>query len=422
MKLFINTRKNPLVPVYGSRRGGVVKFGYYRALFWLFLNLNSSSTSGTFLIHQHQQTRTQRSTVTNNLSSFTSESYSSSLPTVMNSKQNAFSNKIKNDSPSHYFTSPFLPNHIDAQEGNNKYMHKEGKTALIVLNSEIPNPPSLVFEKLWSLSQLHICADGGANRLYDATVKASSTKNIQQDTCNHERKYVPDLIRGDLDSLRAEVRTYYHQLGCKIECEPDQDFNDLDKSMYAAQQIFLKNSSNLSGSMCVDDTINVGSSSDETVTDARIFVYGAFGGRFDQEMASLQALYKWGETFHHRIVLYNDETCAFLLLPNRKNEIRLPFIAKKEDISENRVDDFQSDSSCGNEYQIDLGEGPVCGLIPLGCRCDKVHTSGLQWDLDGTSLEFGGLVSTSNRAINDVITIKTSHVLVFTVEMRTNND
>jgi Thiamine pyrophosphokinase len=42
--------------------------------------------------------------------------------------------------------------------------------AMIILNSPIANPPSPIFQTLWNLSSFRICADGGANRLYDATV------------------------------------------------------------------------------------------------------------------------------------------------------------------------------------------------------------------------------------------------------------
>ena len=69
-------------------------------------------------------------------------------------------------------------------------------------------------------------------------------------------------------------------------------------------------------------------------------------------------------------------------------------------------------------YKQGLGEGPTCGLIPIGSKCDKVVTSGFKWDLDGSiPLEFGGLVSTSNHLSEPVVTVEASNPLVFTAEV-----
>jgi len=65
-----------------------------------------------------------------------------------------------------------------------------------------------------------------------------------------------------------------------------------------------------------------------------------------------------------------------------------------------------------------VGEGPTCGLIPLGCRCESITTSGLMWDLDGTTpLVFGGLVSSSNRIMEPVVKVSSSHPIIFTAEI-----
>lgn len=49
-------------------------------------------------------------------------------------------------------------------------------------------------------AKYRICADGGANRLYDSL--------SEQD----RRRYLPDLIKGDLDSLRQDVEAFYSDL------------------------------------------------------------------------------------------------------------------------------------------------------------------------------------------------------------------
>jgi thiamine pyrophosphokinase len=122
-------------------------------------------------------------------------------------------------------------------------------------------------------------------------------------------------------------------------------------------------------------------------------VYGAFGGRFDQEMASLQALYKWSDTFRPaNLWLYDEHTCACLLRP---------------DSVENVV------SMCPAVENL-----KSVGLIPLGRRCDEVTTSGLRWNLDESAMEFGGLVSTSNEMTSSSLSVQATHHLVFTAGIK----
>jgi thiamine pyrophosphokinase len=264
------------------------------------------------------------------------------------------------------FSSPVVtatPNMEKPKDGEKQ------KTTLIVLNSPIPDYPSVWFEHLWNGSDEHICADGGANRLF-----------------HYSKDYIPSRIRGDLDSLDPAIRAYYENQNVLVEEDACQDTNDLDKAL----QVCVVNGDNTSSS-CM----------------SRVIVYGAFGGRFDQEMASIQALYKWGPRFNWQLYLYSDETCAFLIPANCSCEIRYPF---------HGTHNLQDDPAIG----ITLGEGPTCGLIPMGCRVDSIVTTGLKWNLDGTTqLEFGGLVSTSNRITQPVVTVRASQPVVFTAELLT---
>ena len=58
-------------------------------------------------------------------------------------------------------------------------------------------------------AQVRIVADGGANRLYDAL----SEGDMQKNGLLSMSEYVPDIIRGDLDSIRPDVMDYYSSLG-----------------------------------------------------------------------------------------------------------------------------------------------------------------------------------------------------------------
>lgn len=257
-------------------------------------------------------------------------------------------------------------------------------TAMIILNSPITRPPSMVFDRLWKSSQYHICADGGANRLMDSTREYNDpptitplNDNIINNNDNNMR-YIPNCIRGDLDSLRDDTRAYFESLGVEIEQDPDQDSNDLTKALHKVMTI-------------------------SPPTFEQIIIYGAFGGRFDQEMASFQTLYSWAPTFQHRIWLYSDATSACLIPPNGPVEIQIPHSI--------------SSSDDGDDKNVKIREGPTCGLIPLGCSCTTLRTTGFKWNLNGEESSFGGLVSTSNHIIDEVITVEASHPIVFTAEV-----
>ena len=246
---------------------------------------------------------------------------------------------------------------------------------MIILNSPIRTPPSPLFDHLWSHATFKVCADGGANRLYRATQGLTTSASMPS--------YRPDLITGDLDSLRDETRHYYStspaMLGHPVPIvrQYDQDYNDLQKSIRSIPAHYKT-----------------------------VFVYGAFGGRLDQEMASIQTLYLHLQNHTNNkkkplldIWLYDDQNAALLLAPG-KHVIACPNFGCKGDMP-----------------TPVLGEGPTCGLIPLGQACEVVTTRGLQWNLEQQTLAFGALVSTSNRILERDLWIQCSHPLLFSVEV-----
>lgn len=91
------------------------------------------------------------------------------------------------------------------------------QNVLIMLNSESMKFPMV--QSLWSHFDYKLCADGGANRLYDGV--SEDLRSI----------FLPDTIKGDLDSLRDDVSAYYRERGCRVVRDDDQDCNDLDKCM-----------------------------------------------------------------------------------------------------------------------------------------------------------------------------------------------
>ena len=126
-------------------------------------------------------------------------------------------------SPTHW-SLPFLrPRGQDGAPGT--------RTALIILNQPFSKP---LLHRLWHASDWHCCADGGANRLHDllsacggdgtsggngATVAADwptgwiaslvSWFVRPRRMTSEVDGYLPDLLKGDLDSVREDVRRYY---------------------------------------------------------------------------------------------------------------------------------------------------------------------------------------------------------------------
>lgn len=106
--------------------------------------------------------------------------------------------------------------------------------AMIILNQPITRLDSFV--NAWNasmslersaltLGSVRICADGGANRLFDCL-------ESQQRHC-----FLPQLIKGDLDSLRQDVRSYYESKGVRVVQDGDEYSTDLMKCIVEVEYI-----------------------------------------------------------------------------------------------------------------------------------------------------------------------------------------
>jgi len=272
-----------------------------------------------------------------------------------------------------------------------------------------------VFEHLWNQSTYRVCADGGANRLYDycscqqrqeqqeqqssSSLPLPLSDHDDQDNNSFDSVWLPNLITGDLDSLRPAVRDFYQRHDVPIVRDDDQNANDLDKSVRA---IFAQ--SRRYTACCI---------------------YGAFGGRFDQEMASIQALFAHSASFvEGGLWLFNSFNVALLLQPGRD----YVFFDHRDDGNDGHSTQQQPPPSTHNNdpptppLLLRRRLGPTCGLIPVGMPVTCVTTTGLQWNLHESELRFGGLVSTSNHILDDdeddgVVTIRCSHPLLWTMEI-----
>ncbi|KAI9181818.1 hypothetical protein LWI28_018950 [Acer negundo] len=230
--------------------------------------------------------------------------------------------------------------------------------ALVLLNQRLPR----FTLQLWNHAQVRLCADGGANRVFDELPELFP----HEDAFEVRKRYKPDLIKGDMDSVRAEVLDFYSSLGTKVVDEShDQDTTDLHKCVAYIH----------------DFTPHVDKS------NLCILVAGALGGRFDHEAGNINVLYKFSTI---RIILLSDDCLIHLLPKTHHNEI----------------------------YIESSVVGPHCGLIPIGMPSGSTSTTGLQWDLNDTEMSFGGLLSTSNIVKADKITVRSDSDLLWTISIK----
>nr|OQO26159.1 hypothetical protein B0A51_03878 [Rachicladosporium sp. CCFEE 5018] len=230
--------------------------------------------------------------------------------------------------------------------------------ALIILNSPLTDYET--FKKLYSRASTVLCADGGANRLYD--LLTSTFPDHAWDTAL--RKHLPSLIHGDLDSLTANVRSCYEKLGVHISKDPDQYSTDFGKGIN--QILFLQ-----------PDVRN-------------ILVLGSLGGRVDQGIGLLHELYREQVTRHPdvRFWLFSESSITFMLQPGA-TVIHVP----------------QNTGLVGRNV----------GVLPVYGKA-VIETKGLEWDVQDWETEMGGMMSTSNHVLGEEVEITCNREVLFTVE------
>ncbi|KAI8821105.1 thiamine pyrophosphokinase [Fimicolochytrium jonesii] len=274
---------------------------------------------------------------------------------------------------------------------------------LIVLNQPIGAKEA--FWRIWKNTAAHVCADGGANRLYDAFVDEGERS-----------KYIPDFICGDFDSLRSEVKQWYERKGTQTLHITDQETTDLQKCFElirrqveggqqrdpsppaspTATSSTGQKLSRLFFPHCLGPTMVSAASQPSQPSQQRplldVIVWGALSGRFDHVMSGVHTLFMVEP--QRRVYLMSPESFAVLL---KAGTHEIP---------------------CSRAL-----EGPTCGLIPIGVSSVRTITSGLKWNLDRTKpLAFGTLVSTSNAFEESdepvvIVNIETDGPVLWTTEV-----
>ncbi|CAM9973808.1 unnamed protein product [Ectocarpus fasciculatus] len=315
----------------------------------------------TFLLplQQHQQHREQQQ----RLPAMEEEALDLANPTPPEQRNNNSSSDGSNDDDQAAATIAAENDRLD------------GPLALVILNAQGEGESEGLLRHLWGRAALRVCADGGANRLHDSFGGGGGGG---EDRHQDRARFVPDVIVGDLDSLRPEVARFYEGLGSEIKLRDDEDHCDFEKCLVEVESWLSS-----------PPPSPAGGGGGGAPCGATVVGLGAFGGRFDHEMQAVSLLHAYTSRFH-RLVLMGAGNVAFLLQPGLSHAV-------------------QPDSRF---------EGPTVGLLPVGGPCRTVTTEGLRWNLEGRALEFGVCVSSSNRVVGDVVRVVTDAPLVWTAEFK----
>ncbi|XXQ35037.1 Thiamine pyrophosphokinase [Plasmodiophora brassicae] len=247
-------------------------------------------------------------------------------------------------------------------------------TALVVVNNFDERRSVDLLVRLWRSASVVVLADGACNKVADMFNALGIIDDL-----------VPHAICGDLDSADPDILSIYKAKGVPVISAPSQDHTDLSKCL---RVLALWQPSKQMECFPERQILNL-ERSDQLPLHVTIF--GAFGGRFDHEMSSINALYMFRKWFAS-LTLLSSTTLACLIQP--ESAVSIECHPKRS--------------------------GPTCGLIPIGCAVESVTTSGLQWNLSAHRLEFGHLVSTSNAVVSSTVTIRCSAPVLWTVEINSS--
>ncbi|KAJ5263620.1 hypothetical protein N7478_011225 [Penicillium angulare] len=287
--------------------------------------------------------------------------------------------------------------------------------ALLILNQPINER---AFQVLNEHASYIICADGGANRLYDL-LKSQGQESTE----------LPDTIVGDLDSLNPEVRKHYEKHGVPILEDPDQYSTDFTKCL----KYLNTHSSDIIASPR-DRKSSTSPLGPDPVLE--IVILGGLGGRVDQAFSQIHHLYmmsrdqrKLREAHQSKqgtkdvsaendepnpasggnLYLVSEESITFVLQQG-KNIIHTP-ATRRPDLDQaarKRKRDDESEPVYFFEENI--------GIIPLSAPA-SITTKGFEWDVEDWHTEIGGQLSTSNHIRADTVHVETSVPVLFTVEL-----
>ena len=178
---------------------------------------------------------------------------------------------------------------------------------LVVLNS--PGISRHTLRRLLGCAHLCVCADGGANLVFDSAVVGGSVHLAGK------APFLPHAITGDLDSLRPDVRRFYESHGVPVVETADQDRNDFQKCVAH----LLDEERGLARK---DSRLQTTGRKSELPHRRHLLVAGAMGGRFDQTVCNMSVALRIAEGgAFDSIALFSDDSMVIPLLAGRHRVI-----------------------------------------------------------------------------------------------------
>ncbi|KAK6465569.1 hypothetical protein DFJ63DRAFT_282130 [Scheffersomyces coipomensis] len=262
------------------------------------------------------------------------------------------------------------------------------RNVLVLLNQSIEG---INLQRLWDNTELHICADGGANRLYDYFANEYTRED-----------YIPQFIVGDFDSIRKEVRLYYAKRGAKVIPQLTQYSTDFTKAMNTIQAYYFSPQSRQDLQVIEDTNNGIAElleshnvSNQINHRNIRVYILSGIGGRFDQTIHSISQLYILNQSVPYLQLFFITTSDIIFLIQKGKSLIKYP---SKEIIHINT-------------------NVPSCGLLPLGNTEVIISSLGLKYDVtDWPSSMLGNVSSSNGISGTDGVILDVSDAIVMNIE------
>ncbi|KAL0133306.1 hypothetical protein PUN28_000807 [Cardiocondyla obscurior] len=240
--------------------------------------------------------------------------------------------------------------------------------AVIVLNRPICCKLNVLLQ-FWQNARITITVDGGTERW----LKYLEKQGIDPLNGKH-KQYIPNLITGDMDSCSLPLIEKLKSLGSTVVKTPDQNYTDYTKALLETVR------------WAKARNINLG----------EIYVLTETSGRFDHIIGNVNTLYIGNKLVGDiRVIQVASNSLTWILKPGT-HRLHIPDVL--------------------------VEHKSWCGLLPFGCSVNCISTTGLKWNLNSSTMQFGGLISTSNTYESSEVTVDTDTPIIWTMGIESLQD